>query len=106
MKADLRLPALELLPVGSYLSLVTKPTLHDKARNKLIAAARAGGRLDPAQAMRVRPSNTRSVTATATVVADRATTGLVRPEDANVQLYCSVQKDAVAQPAGPDCQSH
>ena len=54
MKADLRLPALELLPDGSYLSLVAKPTLHDKARNKLIAAARAGERLDPGLAMRVR----------------------------------------------------
>jgi hypothetical protein len=49
-----RLPVLELLPDGSYLSLVAKPTLHDNARNKLIAAARAGERLDPAQAMRVR----------------------------------------------------
>jgi hypothetical protein len=54
VKADLRLPVLELLPDGSYLSLLAKPTLHDKARNKLIAAARAGERLDPAQAMRVR----------------------------------------------------
>jgi Insertion element 4 transposase N-terminal/Transposase DDE domain len=54
VKADLRLPVLELLPDGSYLSLVARPTLHDKARNKLIAAARAGERLDPAQARRVR----------------------------------------------------
>jgi Insertion element 4 transposase N-terminal len=54
VKAGLRLPVLELLPDGSYLSLVARPTLHDKARNKLIAAARAGERLDPAQAMRVR----------------------------------------------------
>jgi hypothetical protein len=54
VKADLLLPVLELLPDGSYLSLVAKPTLHDKARNKLIAAARAGEYLDPAQAMRVR----------------------------------------------------
>jgi hypothetical protein len=54
VKADLRLPVLELLPDGSYLSLVAKPTLHDKARNKLIAAAPAGERPDPAQAMRVR----------------------------------------------------
>lgn len=53
-KNDLRLPVLELLPDGSCLSLVARPTLHDKARNKLIAAARAGERLDPAQAMRVR----------------------------------------------------
>ena len=54
VKADLRLPVLELLPDGSYLSAVARPTLHDKARNKLIAAARAGEYLDPAQAMRVR----------------------------------------------------
>jgi hypothetical protein len=54
VKADLRLPVLELLPDGSYLSVLAKPTLHDKARAKLIAAARAGEHLDPAQAMRVR----------------------------------------------------
>ena len=54
VKADLRLPVLELLPDGSYLSVVAKPTLHDKARNKLIAAARAGERFDESQAMRVR----------------------------------------------------
>ena len=53
-KADLRLPVLDLLPDGSYLSAVAKPTLHDKARDKLIAAARAGEHLDPALAMRVR----------------------------------------------------
>jgi Insertion element 4 transposase N-terminal len=54
VKADLRLPVLELLPDGSYTSVVTKPTLHDKARNKLIAAARSGENLDQSQAMRVR----------------------------------------------------
>ena len=54
VKADLRLPVLDLLPDGSYLSVVARPTLHDKARDKLIAAARAGEYLDPAQAMRVR----------------------------------------------------
>jgi hypothetical protein len=54
VKADLRLPVLDLLPDGSYLSVVARPALHDKARNKLIAAARAGEHLDPAQAMRVR----------------------------------------------------
>jgi transposase IS4-like protein/DDE family transposase len=54
VKADLRLPVLELLPDGSYLSVVARPTLHDKARNRLIAAARAGEYLDPALAMRVR----------------------------------------------------
>jgi Insertion element 4 transposase N-terminal/Transposase DDE domain len=54
VKADLRLPVLELLPDGSYLSVVARPTLHDKARGKLIEAARAGERLDESQAMRVR----------------------------------------------------
>jgi hypothetical protein len=54
VKADLRLPVLELLPDGSYLSVVARPALHDKARNKLIDAARAGEYLDPAQATRVR----------------------------------------------------
>jgi Insertion element 4 transposase N-terminal len=54
VKSDLRLPVLELLPDGSYLSVVARPSLHDKARSKLIAAARAGGDLDPARAMRVR----------------------------------------------------
>jgi hypothetical protein len=42
VKADLRLPVLELLPDGSCLSVVARPALHDKARNKLIAAAHAG----------------------------------------------------------------
>jgi hypothetical protein len=54
VKNDLRLPVLELLPDGSCLSVVARPVLHDKARAKLIAAARAGEHLDPAQAMRVR----------------------------------------------------
>jgi predicted transcriptional regulator with HTH domain len=54
VKADLRLPVLELLPDGSYLSVVARSTLHDKARVKLIAAARAGEYLDPGQAMRMR----------------------------------------------------
>ena len=53
VKADLRLPVLDLLPDGSYLSVMARPT-PDKAGNKLIAAARAGERLDPAQALRVR----------------------------------------------------
>jgi hypothetical protein len=54
VKAGLRRPVLDLLPDGSYLSVVAKPTVHDKARAKLIAAARAGEYLDPALAMRVR----------------------------------------------------
>ena len=35
VKADLRLPVLELLPDGSYLSVLARPALHDKARGKL-----------------------------------------------------------------------
>jgi hypothetical protein len=54
VKSDLRLPVLELLPDGSYTSVVARPALHDKARNKLIAAARDGEHLDPGQATRVR----------------------------------------------------
>ena len=54
VKSDLRLPVLELLPDGSYASVVVRPAVHDKARSKLIAAARAGERLDPGQAARVR----------------------------------------------------
>jgi hypothetical protein len=54
VQAGLRLPVLELLPDGSYLSVVARPALPDKARDKLIAAARAGEHLDPGQAMRVR----------------------------------------------------
>jgi len=54
VKSDLRLPVLELLPDGSYTSIVVRPAIHDKARNKLIAAARAGEHPDPGQATRVR----------------------------------------------------
>jgi hypothetical protein len=54
VKAGLRRPVVDLLPDGSYLAVLAKPTLHDKARAKLIAAARAGEYLDPALAMRVR----------------------------------------------------
>ena len=54
VKSDLRLPVLELLPDGSYTSILVRPAVHDKARNKLIAAARAGEHLDPGQAVRVR----------------------------------------------------
>jgi Insertion element 4 transposase N-terminal/Transposase DDE domain len=54
VQAGLRLPVLELLSDGSYLSVVANPALHGKARSKLIAAARGGEHLDPAQAMRVR----------------------------------------------------
>jgi hypothetical protein len=66
VKADLRLPVLDLLPDGSYLSVVARPAPHDKARNKLIAAARAGEQLDPAQSMRVRVIEYEIPAATAT----------------------------------------
>jgi hypothetical protein len=54
VKSDLRLPVLELLSDGSYTSVVARPAIHDKARNKLIAAACVGEHLDPGQATRVR----------------------------------------------------
>jgi hypothetical protein len=38
VKADLVLPVLELLPDGSYSSVLVRPGLHDKARRLLIAA--------------------------------------------------------------------
>jgi hypothetical protein len=40
VKAGLRLPVLDLLPDGSCLSVVARPALHDKARDKLIAAGK------------------------------------------------------------------
>jgi hypothetical protein len=54
VKSDLRLPVLELLPTGSYASIVVRPAIHDKARNKLLAAALAGEHPGPGQAVRVR----------------------------------------------------
>jgi hypothetical protein len=54
VKTDLGLPVLELLSDGSYTSVVARPTLRDKAQNKLIAAASAGEHLDKSRAMRVR----------------------------------------------------
>jgi hypothetical protein len=54
VKADLVLPVLELLPDGSYSSVLFRPTLHDKARRLLIEAARAGKDLDAAKAVLVR----------------------------------------------------
>jgi hypothetical protein len=54
VKADLVLPVLELLPDGSYSSVLFRPGLHDKARRALIEAARAGEDLDQDKAVRVR----------------------------------------------------
>ena len=54
VKSDLRLPLLELLPDGSYLSVLVSPKITGKARDQLIQAAQAGQELDPARARRVR----------------------------------------------------
>jgi hypothetical protein len=54
VKADLLLPVLELLPDGSYSSVLFRPRLHDKARAILTAAARAGEDLDGEKAVAVR----------------------------------------------------
>jgi Insertion element 4 transposase N-terminal/Transposase DDE domain len=54
VKADLRLPVLDLLPDGSCTSVLADPKIRGKARDALIAAARAGQELDPDQARYVR----------------------------------------------------
>jgi hypothetical protein len=54
VKADLRLPVLELLPDGSYTSVLVNPRVRGKARDALIGAARAGTGLDEEQARYVR----------------------------------------------------
>ncbi len=54
VKADLRLPVLQLLPDGSYRSVLVNPKIGGKARQKLIEAARAGEDLDPGKARHVR----------------------------------------------------
>jgi hypothetical protein len=54
VKADLRLPALELLPDGSYRSVLVSPQIKGPARQKLIEAARAGQDLDEDRARHVR----------------------------------------------------
>jgi hypothetical protein len=41
VKSDLRLPLLELLPDGSYLSVLVSPKITGKARDRLIQAAHA-----------------------------------------------------------------
>jgi hypothetical protein len=54
-KADLRLPVLELLPDGSYRSVLISPKVRgSKARGQLIEAARRGEDLDPGTARAVR----------------------------------------------------
>jgi hypothetical protein len=54
VRSDLRLPVLELLPDGSYSSLLVSPKIGGKARQQLIEAARAGQDLDEDKARRVR----------------------------------------------------
>ena len=50
VKSDLRLPVLQLLPDGSYRSVLVSPKITGKARQKLIEAARAGEELGPGKA--------------------------------------------------------
>jgi hypothetical protein len=54
VKSDLTLPVLELLPDGSYRSVLVSPKITGKARERLIEAARAGEDPDPGQARHVR----------------------------------------------------
>ena len=54
VKADLTLPVLELLPDGSYSSVLVTPKASGRARAALLAAARAGEDLDEDQARYVR----------------------------------------------------
>jgi hypothetical protein len=50
VKASLRLPPLRALSDGSYLTVLVNPKIGGKARDALVAAARAGEVLDPAKA--------------------------------------------------------
>ena len=54
VKADLGLPALGILPDGSYHSAVIDPAIRGKARRTLLAAVAAGQGVDPARARPVR----------------------------------------------------
>jgi hypothetical protein len=54
VKADLALPVLQILPDGSYLSVLVNPRIGGKARQALTEAARAGGALDEGMAVLVR----------------------------------------------------
>src|SRR6266536_5443018 len=54
VKADLTLPVLQILPDGSYLSVLVSPKIKGKARQALIEAARAGKDLDEDKAALVR----------------------------------------------------
>ncbi len=54
VRADLQLPVLELLPDGSYRSVLVAPRVTGAARKRITEAARSGEALDPAMARRVR----------------------------------------------------
>ena len=54
MRANALLPALEMLPDGSYRSVLIDPRIAGRKREALIAAARDGGDLDEDQARPVR----------------------------------------------------
>jgi hypothetical protein len=54
VKADLALPVLQILPDGSYLSVLVNPRIGGKARQALIDAARGGQDLDEGRATVVR----------------------------------------------------
>ena len=54
VKSDLRLPVLELLPDGSYRSVLVGPKVTGKARQQLVEAGRRGEDLDPGKARHVR----------------------------------------------------
>jgi hypothetical protein len=54
VKADLTLPVLDLLPDGSYSSVLVNPKIRGKARQALIEAARAGEDLEEDRARYVR----------------------------------------------------
>lgn len=54
VKADLALPVLELLPDGSYRSVLISPRTSDAARQRILQTARAGAHLDESTARYVR----------------------------------------------------
>ena len=54
VKADVRLPCLEVFEDGTYLSVVVDRDIRGKRREALLAAAKAGDVLDPREARRVR----------------------------------------------------
>jgi hypothetical protein len=53
-RSDIRLPVLEILPDGSYRSVLVTPKAKAAARQELVEAARAGADLDEARARHVR----------------------------------------------------